>query len=146
MNFSSLRRMGTTSHVKGLPVLDQVDQLCDACLVGKHKRAPFPQMASRTSVRALELLHGDLCGLVSPATPSGNMFFLLLVDDYSRYMWILLMPSKDHAVFVIKRIQASAERKSGKVLGALRTDRGGEFTTAHFKEYCAELGVRRQVS
>jgi hypothetical protein len=103
MNFSSLRRMGTTSHVKGLPVLDQVDELCDACLVGKHKRDPFPQVASRRSVRALELLHGDLCGLVSLPIPSGNKFFLL-VDDYSRYMWVSLMPSKDHVVSAIKRI------------------------------------------
>jgi transposase InsO family protein len=46
----------------------------------------------------------------------------------------------------IKIIQDAIERKSGYALGALRTDRGGEFTANHFKEYCVELGVRRELT
>jgi transposase InsO family protein len=87
------------------------------------------------------LLHRDLCGPITPETPSGNIYFLLLVDDYSRYMWVSLLPSKDVVAAVIKNIQAAAERKLGKKLMALRMDRGGEFTTAEFNKYCAELGV-----
>ena len=56
------------------------------------------------------------------------------------------MPTKDAAPAAIKRVQAAAERKTGKKLCALRTDRGGEFTAAHFNEYCAELGVRRELT
>jgi len=47
---------------------------------------------------------------------------------------------------VIKRVQAAAERKSGKKMLALRTDRGGEFTATNFTEYCAELGVQCQLT
>jgi hypothetical protein len=54
--------------------------------------------------KTLELLHGDLCGPVSPPTPIGNKYFLLLVDDYSRYMWISIIASKDQATSEIKRI------------------------------------------
>jgi IS30 family transposase len=61
--------------------------------------------------------------------PRGNKYFLLLVDDLSRYMWVVMIPSKDHAVAVIKDIQARVEGESGLKLKALRTDRGGEFTT-----------------
>jgi hypothetical protein len=61
-------------------------------------------------------------------------------------MWIALLPSKDRAVATIKYIQAAAEKKSGNTLGALRTDRGGEFTIAHFTEYCVDLGVRRELT
>ena len=90
----------------------------------------------------LQLLHGDICGPITPATPSGNRYFLLLADDFSHYMWISLLPSKDAAAAAIKHIQAAAERKIGKKLLALRTDRGREFTAADFVEYCAQLGVR----
>jgi len=94
----------------------------------------------------LQLLHGDLCGPISPPTPSGNRYFLLLVDDFSRYMWIALLPSKDGAAAAIKRIQAAAERKTRKKVLALRTDRGGEFTAADFSDYCAQLGLRRELT
>jgi hypothetical protein len=83
--------------VKGLPVLDQVDQVCNGCLIGKQKRAPFPNQARWRAKFALDLVHGDLCGLINPPTPSGNNYFLLLVDDMSRYMWIQLLSSKDQA-------------------------------------------------
>jgi len=42
INFSALRKMGREALVRGLPKLEQVDQLCDACLAGKHRRTPFP--------------------------------------------------------------------------------------------------------
>jgi hypothetical protein len=65
----------------------------------------------------------------------------LLVDDYSRILWVVLLPTKDGTLAAIKNVQAAAERKSGKQLRALRTDRRGEFTVNHFKEYFEELGV-----
>jgi hypothetical protein len=47
---------------------------------------------------------------------------LFLVDDFSRHMWVSLLSRKDHAALAIQRIQAAAERKSGNLLCALRTD------------------------
>jgi len=61
-------------------------------------------------------------------------------------MWICLLPTKDAAATAIKRVQAAAERKSGKKMLALRTDHGGEFTAANFTEYYAELGVQHQLT
>jgi transposase InsO family protein len=74
------------------------------------------------------------------------MYFLLLVDDYSRYMWVSLLPSKDLVVDAIKRVKAAVEKKSGHELCGLRTDRGGEFIATQFTEYCAELGIRREMT
>ena len=34
-------------------------------------------------------MHGDLCGPIAPETPNGSKYFLLLVDDRSRYMWVV---------------------------------------------------------
>ena len=56
-------------------------------------------------------------------------------------MWVRLLPSKDEAATAIKRIQAAAERKTGKKLLALRTDHSGEFAAANFVDYCTQLGV-----
>jgi hypothetical protein len=82
-----------------------------------------------------ELVHDNLCGSISPATPRGNKNFLLLVDDLNRYIWVAVIPSKDRAAAAIKDIKVRAEGESGLKLKALRTDRGGEFTTTEFADY-----------
>jgi transposase InsO family protein len=146
INFGALRKMAREGLVRGMPLISQVEQVCEACLAGKHRRAPFPRQVMARTTRPLELLHGDLCGPITPATPSGNRYILLLVDDYSRYMWLTLLPSKDGAALAIRRVQAAAERKSGHQLVALRTDWGGEFTSANLTAYCADLGIHRQHS
>jgi hypothetical protein len=146
VNFAALRKMGREGLIRGLPLLTQVEQVCEACLAGKHRRMPFPHQVDRRSTKVLQLIHGDLCSPISLVTPSGKRYFFLLVDDYSRFMWVALLSTKDAAPDAIKRIQAAAERKSGKKVRALRMDRGGEFTAADFDSYCAELGVWRELS
>jgi transposase InsO family protein len=42
--------------------------------------------------------------------------------------------------------QARAEAEAGCKLRAFRTDRGGEFTSKAFMEYCATDGVQRQLT
>jgi hypothetical protein len=115
-------------------------------LAGKHRRTPFPRIAKFRADKLLELVHGDLCGPITPATPSGKTLFLLLVDDKSRYMWLTLLEKKSDAAEAIKRFRASAELESGQRLRTLRTDRGGEFTSARFLDYCADLGIKRHLT
>jgi transposase InsO family protein len=146
INFTSLKKMGSTELVRGLPILDHVEQICEASLARKHRRVPFPQQASRRATRSLQLMHGDLCGPINSVTPSGNRHFLLLIDNYSRHMWVSLLQSKDQAAQEIQRIHATVKRKSRIRLGALRTDRGGEFTVGQFSDYCAELGVTHELT
>jgi hypothetical protein len=45
----------------------------------------------------LELVHGDLCGPITPVTTTGKKYVFLLVDDVSRYMWLTLLGTKDEA-------------------------------------------------
>jgi transposase InsO family protein len=78
---------------------------------------------------------------VTPTTPGGRRFFLLLVDDVSRYMWVVLLDTKAATVDAIKRHQAAAE-ECGRKIWVLRTDNGSEFTAAEFVAYCADEGIQ----
>ncbi|EEC72737.1 hypothetical protein OsI_06355 [Oryza sativa Indica Group] len=129
--------------VRGLPCLDHVEQLCDVCVVTKQRRLPFPQQTSFRAKERLELVHEDLCGPVTPATPGGRRYFLLLVDDLSRYMWVMVLGSKGEAADAIRRAQAAAEAECGRKLRVLRTDNGGEFTATEFASYYADEGIQR---
>jgi hypothetical protein len=102
--------------VHGLPEIGLVGQLCEACQVGKQQRTSFPAKAEYRAERCLELVHGDLCGPTSPATSRGNKYFLSLADDLGRYMWITVIPSKDHVATAIKDIkQRSHNNEVNKV-------------------------------
>ena len=96
LNFQALRQLGQKEMVRGLPCVDHVEQVCDGCLIGKQRRAPFPREGQHRASKVLELVHGDLCGPITPATPAGNKYFLLIVDDFSRYMWIVSQPSSSN--------------------------------------------------
>jgi hypothetical protein len=141
VNMAALRKLAREELVHGLPEIGQVGQLCEACQTGKQRHTSFPAKAEYRAELRLELVHGNLCGPISPATPRGNKYFLLLVDDLSRYMWVAAIPSKDREAAAIKDIQARAEGESDLKLKALRTDRGGEFTAIKFVDYCAAEGV-----
>jgi len=83
---------------------------------------------------------------VTPATPGGRHFFLLLVDDAMRFMWVSLLTAKSITADAIKRVQAEAEKACRRKLLVLRTDNGREFTAAEFADYCADEGITRHYS
>lgn len=83
----------------------------------------------------LDLVHSDLCGLIMLVTPGSKKYFLLSVDDLSRYMWVTLLKSKDKVAAAIKQFQARVELEAGHKLKVLRIDRRGEFMSIEFGEY-----------
>ena len=84
LSFDALGRL--EKMVQGLPHIKHGGELCDSCLARKQRRLPFSKAAKYRVKDALELVHGDLCGPITPATNGGWQYFLLLMDDYSRYM------------------------------------------------------------
>ena len=103
-HFEALKQLGKEEMVHGMPCVDHVEQLYDTYVVTKLKHRPFPHQASYRATKQLELVHSDLCGLVSPTTLRGWRYFLLLVDDATRYMWAVLLDSKAAAANTIKRL------------------------------------------
>ncbi|GJW68800.1 zinc finger, CCHC-type containing protein [Tanacetum coccineum] len=146
LNFESLRSMAQRDLVQGIPTIKHTTQVCDVCLIGKHSRAPFPKKAKARSTSPLDLVYGDLCGPITPPTPSGKKYIFLLVDDYSRYMWVYFLTMKDQAFDTFKEYKKSTENELRTTLKMLRTDRGGEFTSNEFTQYCKENGIARQLT
>ncbi|KAH0781853.1 hypothetical protein KY290_001451 [Solanum tuberosum] len=52
LNFEALKSMGAKNMVDGIPSINHPNQLCEACLLGKHARRSFPkETTSRTSYK-----------------------------------------------------------------------------------------------
>ena len=146
LNFQSLRRLSSKEIVRGLPKLEIPENICRDCIASKQHRSPFPSIASYRASRPLELVHGDICGPISPATLGGSKYFLLLVDDYSRLMWVAMIKNKSEAFQAFVKFKNLAEAEKGMKIGCLRTDQRGEFTSSIFSNFCSEHGIKRQFS
>jgi transposase InsO family protein len=110
---------------------------------------PYTCGSSQAKFRAeepLELVHANVCRAIMPPTPGGRRYFLLVVDDYSRFMWLVLLSMKDEAAMALKRFQAEAQTEARRKLQTLRTlcaDHGEEFTSNALAKYFADTGMKR---
>ncbi|PWA54556.1 ribonuclease H-like domain, Reverse transcriptase, RNA-dependent DNA polymerase [Artemisia annua] len=145
LNFESLKFMAQRELVQGIPAIKHTTQICDVCLIGKHSRAPFPKKAKTRSTSPLDLVYGDLCGPITLPTPSRKKYIFLLVDDYSRYMWAYFLETKDQAFDTFKEYKNTIEKELRTTLKMFRTDRGGEFTSNEFTQYCKDNAVRHGI-
>lgn len=70
-------------------------EFCDSCLLEKSTRLPF-QRSSSISSSPLELVQSDIW--TSPYySIKGSKYYIVFVDDYSRYSWIYPMRFKHEA-------------------------------------------------
>jgi len=92
------------------------------------------------------LVHVDLCGPISPETVGGNKYFMLLVDDHSRWMQAYMLQSKDQACDVFVKYKAKVENFTGCKVKVLRSDRGGEFLSGVLAKVCEQDGIKRQLT
>ena len=109
VGLSNLKQMVDKDMVIGMPRFGVEKETCITCLRGKQIRMSFPQASSYRATEVLELVHGDLCGLITPPKAGGNRYVFVLIDDHSRYMWTILMKEKSEAFTKFKRFKDLVE-------------------------------------
>ena len=70
-------------------------------------KAKHPGTQTSATSRPLELLHLDIMGLTRTESLGGKRYFMVLVDDFTRYTWVILLRSKSDAP---KHIEALCTR------------------------------------
>ena len=93
------KRLGHISQ-KGIYYLDKqkvfgndlVTQLkfCKNCILGKQHRLSF-NLSTHKSKNILDYVHADLWGPAKVQTQGGNRYFMSIVNDCSRKVWICLL-------------------------------------------------------
>jgi hypothetical protein len=142
LNFRALRELGVKNMVDDMPLIDKLEEFCDGCALSKQTRHSFPHVAKFRADSPLDLFHIDLCGQIRPRTPGGKSYFLLIVDDYSRFMRIELLATKDEVFRCFKKVKALAKNEKGSKLRAFWSDRSGEFNSIEFREFYDEQGLK----
>ena len=76
----------------------------------------------------------------------GASYFLTPIDDYSRYDYFYFLSHRHEALDYFKRFVVEVENKHEKGLRTLRTNRGREYLSYQFKEFCEEKGILRHLT
>ena len=127
--------------VEGLLVLKHEHLECEACALGKQHRDEFPIHKEKRKTYILELIHTDVCGPMQTRSLGGALYFLILVDDKSKYTWLYFMRKKSDAFEYFKEFKTMVEKQIGKCIKILRSDQGGKFTSRAFNSYCKKHGI-----
>ena len=120
--------------------------LCEACEKGKSNKASHQIKDMSSITEPLQLIHVDLFGPINVISMSKKRFALVIVDDYSKYTWVLFLHSKDEAhqviIYHIKKIELEADLP----VHTIRSDNGTEFCNAVLNDFCTDKGISNKYS
>lgn len=146
LSYRGLKTLQTKNMVCGLPQLAPTSVMCTVCLVGKQHRDNIPKKSAWTATEKLQLVHADIYGPVNPISNSKKRYSLCFIDDFSRKAWVYFLVEKSEALNLFKYFKTLVEKETGMYIKCLRTDRGGEFNSDEFKEFCRHSGIKRQLT
>jgi hypothetical protein len=104
--------------VKGLPRFEEYSQVCSDCLAGKEHMDSIPRTSNWRTSRRLELIHFDICGLITPASNGNKRYLLTFIDDFSRKTWVYFLLYKSSALDHFKRFRSVIEKEIREVVHA----------------------------
>ena len=119
--------------------------ICEACQFGKSSRLPFSSSCSTTS-RPLQKIHSDLWGPTPTKSVQGFSYYVIFVDDYSRFCWFYPLENKSDFLSIFTIFQALVENQFQSKIGSFQCDRGGEFTSTKFLNQLQQHGIQQLIS
>ena len=90
---------------KKFPSLSAVQFDCISCKLGKSKILPFPTHQSNVE-KPFDMIHSDLWGMSPIISHANYKYFVIFIDDYSRFTWIYFLRSKDEVFPTFKVFHA----------------------------------------
>ncbi|KAH9656136.1 retrovirus-related pol polyprotein from transposon RE1 [Citrus sinensis] len=144
------QRLGHPSEkvIKLLPMVDTTKNKaypknCDVVLRAKQCRNEFISSNNKASA-VLEMIHCDLWGPYRTPTFCGAYYFLTIVDDFSRGLWVYLVNNKSDVGRIIRNFLVMVERQFNAFVKIVRSDNGTEFTC--LDGFFATRGIIHQTS
>jgi transposase InsO family protein len=146
LSYKGIGVLVSKNMVLGLPKVKEPAEKCTDCMKGKQQKENITKKSTWRAETVLELIHSDICGPINPESNGGKRYFITFIDDYTRKTWIYLLSEKSEALVMFQRFKVLVENESKNKIKCLRTDRGGEYTSTAFNEFCDVNGIRRQLT
>lgn len=129
---------------QGLLCGDKIKELefCENCIFGKAHGTKLDKGLHKSKA-VLDYAYSDLWGPAQAHSMSGGRYFMTLIDDFSRKVWMYILKTKDQALEKFMMWKVLVETQTGKKIKVLRTDNGLEFYNKKFNDYCQQWGIQK---
>jgi hypothetical protein len=117
---------------------DSVD--CVSCQLAKQPALSFNNSDS-FSHASFDLIHSDIWGPSPTATVGGSKYFVIFVDDFSRYTWIYLMHNRSELSQIYRTFAQMISTQFSKTIKIFRTDNAMEYRDSQFLDFIHTQGT-----
>ena len=109
--------------------------------MGKIVKSKHLSVTEVQTSRPLELLHIDLMGPARVQSLGGKKYILVVVDDFTRYTWVVLLTDKAEAPEKMIHLCKKLQVKKGIVIARIRSVHGKEFENTKLATFCNDQGM-----
>jgi transposase InsO family protein len=88
----------------------------------------------------------DLFGPTKYTSIDGNKYGFVIVDDFTRYTWVVFLVDKSDVFATFKSFIKRVHNEFKTTIKNVRSDNGSEFKNTKIDELCDEFGIRHQFS
>ncbi|CAI7911180.1 unnamed protein product [Closterium sp. NIES-54] len=113
---------------------------CTPCVKGPQRAAPHSSSFPPTTA-PFQTLHLDDWGPSPVLGPRQERYFLIVVDDYSRYTTVFPLRRKADVPTIFESWLLAGGGTQGLCGLHLHSDRGGEFSSTRLETFCQGRGI-----
>jgi transposase InsO family protein len=118
---------------------------CKGCHLGKQIHLPYFTSTSH-SAKPFDLIHSDVWGPASFVSKGGHKYYVIFIDDHSRYTWIYFMKRRSELPSIYKSFIRMVHTQFPVTIKFFRSDSGGEFLSDNFRQILTIEGTLAQLS
>lgn len=100
-------------------------EFCNACQLGKSHKLPF-NFSSNKAYNPLDVIHLDIWGPTPLPSKHGFKYYIIFLDDHTRYTWICPLKAKNEALSAFLQFKNQVEKQFERHIKSLHTNLGGE--------------------
>ena len=138
---SILNKQGSMSLTSILPN----PSLCVSCQKAKSHKLPFQTSDSRFET-ILGLIHCDLWGSAPITSISGYRYYVIFIDDHSRFTWFYPLKHKTNFYQTFINFQSLVENQFSTKIRIFQSDGGREFISKNLHSHFTKYGIHHQFS
>ncbi|XP_075074463.1 uncharacterized protein LOC107819632 [Nicotiana tabacum] len=125
------------------------NQICLASIIDdpwENKSGPLLKSKILFPLQSLPNYCIWIFGPTRTASIGGRKYAFIIVDDFSRFTWVVFLSHKDKGLRNFEVFCKKVRREKGYYIFSIRSDHGGEFESIAFENFCNDQGISHNFS
>ena len=122
--------------------VSKTKHVCHICHFSRQKGLPYSD-SYHNATSPFDLIHLDVWKPYRVTTLHQHKYFLTIVDDFSRHIWIVFLKHKSEVKHHLQGFIKLVQTQFNKTIKIVRSDNGTKFLLHNLYH---EYGIQRQTS